>query len=47
MSPSTSDHVPADRAFLILTRFSQETNAKVYDVAARLVRTRVTPDRSE
>lgn len=28
----------ADRAFLILTRYSQETNTKVYDVAADLVR---------
>jgi len=38
--------VDADRAFLILTRASQETNIKVYDVAAELVHTRSTPRRA-
>ena len=37
-------HVTADRAFLILSRLSQQTNTKVYDVAAELVRTGSTPD---
>lgn len=35
--------VPAERAFLILSRLSQETNTKVHVVASELVRTRATP----
>lgn len=36
-------HVPAERAFLILSRLSQETNTKLSDAAADLVRTRTMP----
>lgn len=36
-------HVPAGRAFLILSRLSQETNTKPSDASAELARTRTVP----
>lgn len=36
-------HVDADRAFAVLTRFSQEKNVKLRDVARQVVETRLLP----
>jgi AmiR/NasT family two-component response regulator len=36
-------NVSGERAFLVLTRISQDTNRKLHDIAAELVRERTVP----